>query len=128
MSEPSPPATSERKRLFANMASLFTLQGANYLLPLIIVPYLVRVLGPENFGRVAFAQAFIQHFVVLTDYGFNLGSTRAVAAYRGDSQKLGGIIGAVRGIRFALALGGVALITVLIQAMCNFRSRCTLEG
>ena len=62
-----------------NILSLFVLQGANYILPLVTIPYLVRVLGPANFGRIAFAQAFIQYFVMLTDYGFNLSATRDIA-------------------------------------------------
>ncbi|UTV79984.1 flippase [Acidithiobacillus sp. YTS05] len=116
MSQPSRPATTDRKRLFANMASLFTLQGANYLLPLIIVPYLVRVLGPENFGRVAFAQAFIQYFVVMTDYGFNLSATRTVALVRDDPEKLSNLFSAVMIVKTALmALGfGIMLLIVLL--------------
>ncbi|MGA8298128.1 MAG: oligosaccharide flippase family protein [Terriglobales bacterium] len=53
-----------------NILWLFSLQGLNYLVPLAVLPYLVRVLGIERYGLIAFAQSFAQYFVVLTDYGF----------------------------------------------------------
>ncbi len=39
----------------------------------------MRVLGPEKFGLIAFAQAFVQYLMLLSDYGFNLTTTRKVA-------------------------------------------------
>ena len=47
------------RRILENILSLFSLQGLNYILPLVTFPYLTRVLGPEKYGLVAFALAFI---------------------------------------------------------------------
>ena len=117
---------SDRHRLLSNMASLFTLQGANYALPLVTLPYLVRVLGPEKFGLIAFAQAFIQYFVVATDYGFNLSATRDVAVHRDDPQKLGEIIGAVMTIKIALAMVGALVLACLVLLIPTFRQHWPL--
>ena len=89
-----------------NMLSLFTLQGAAYLLPLIAIPYLVRVLGPTAYGRIAFAQAFVQYFVLLTDYGFNLSATRSIALTKGDRRALSRIFSSVIAAKLCLAAVG----------------------
>jgi len=117
---------SDRKRLLSNMASLFTLQGANYVLPLVTLPYLVRVLGPEKFGLIAFAQAFIQYFVVATDYGFNLSATREVAVHRNNPQKLGEIISAVMAIKTLLALAGAAILGAFTLMVPTFHQQWPL--
>jgi len=67
-----------------NAASLYLIQFANYILPLILVPYLVRVLGPEHFGLVAFGQGLIAYFNIFVDYGFALSATRHISVERED--------------------------------------------
>ena len=103
-----------------NILSLFILQGANYLLPLVTVPYLVRVLGAENFGRIAFAQAFIQYFVVLTNYGFNLSATRSVALVRDDPEHLSSLFSAVMIVKSTLMVLGFGVMLLIVKLVPGF--------
>lgn len=98
------------------------LQGANYILPLITLPYLVRVLGPERFGLLAFAQAFTQYFVVLTDYGFNFTATRRIAIHRDNRQEVSETFCAVMSIKFGLMVISFLLMAATVFAVPKFHA------
>jgi PST family polysaccharide transporter len=108
-------STRDKKRLVENVFSLSAVQMVNYLLPLITFPYLIRVLGFERFGLIAFAQAVIQYLVIFTDYGFYLSATRAVSVNRSDPKKLSSIVAAVFVVKtILLALSAAVLVGMLL--------------
>ena len=86
---------SHRKVLISNFLSLSSVQIANYILPLATVPYLVRILGPEKFGLINFAQAFVSYFLVITNFGINISGAREIAIVREDKQKLSEVFSAL---------------------------------
>lgn len=78
----------EKKIIVKNYIALLFIQGANFILPLIILPYLVRVLGSEKFGLVMIAQSVAIFLTIIVDFGFNISATKEVASLKNDKEKL----------------------------------------
>jgi len=112
----------EIKRIGKNFGSLVLLQGANFLLPLITLPYLVRVLGTERFGLVMFAQSFALFFNVLVDFGFNLSATREISINRKDKHKASEIFSSVFLIKTVLILFSLIILTLIMVFIPRFNN------
>lgn len=113
---------SGRRRFLGNFASLSGLQIATYLLPLVTVPYLVRVLGAEKFGLIGFAQALIQYFLYATEYGFNLTATRAISLQKDDRAVISEVFCSVLAAKLAILVAGFAVLCALVFAVPKFRA------
>ena len=71
--------SSINKKLIGNILALFTLKGAEYVISFVTLPFLLRVLGPEKFGEIAFVQSIVNYGGLVVDYGFNLTAPRDIA-------------------------------------------------
>ena len=105
---------------------LYALQGLNYVVPLAVLPYLIRVLGVERYGLVAFAQAFAQHFTILTDYGFNLSATKRISLVRDNHAEVSTLYWSVIIIKLALMLVGTTILAALVMTVPRFHSDALL--
>lgn len=109
-----------------NFSYLFALQIVNYLVPLALLPYLTRVLGSENFGKIAFAQAFVTYFILLTDFGFNITATQAVVRVNENRQELSKVFWSTTFSKLLLA--GISLVPfiILLLTVNKFRELAPL--
>ena len=77
------PLNKETKVVAGNFLSLFLLKGIDFLIPLLTLPYLLRIIGSDGYGQIMFALALINYFIGFAYYGFNLTGTRFVELTRG---------------------------------------------
>lgn len=101
-----------------NFRALFILQAGNYLIPLLLVPYLVRVLGLEVYGSWMFALSFVIMARICISYGFDLTATRQVAAFaQGSQRRLSELVTDVIAIRLSVWGGCLVLLMMLSLAV-----------
>ncbi len=95
-------------------------QAGSYILPLVNVPYLLRVIGPEHYGLIAFSQAVMAYFVTLNDYGFNLSATRELAVRRDDPVLRSELYSAVMTIKLSLCIVSFLILCALTHFVPRF--------
>ncbi|MBI1222788.1 MAG: oligosaccharide flippase family protein [Bacteroidetes bacterium] len=78
---------TERKQIIGNTVALGFMQAANYLTPLLVIPFLFRVIGKEGYGQVIFIQAIMSYFNIIVDYGFNLTGTRTIGQCTSSEER-----------------------------------------
>jgi PST family polysaccharide transporter len=108
-------------RVARNALSLYAVQGLNFLMPLIVLPYLLRVLSPDGYGSIVFAQSLMGYAVILTDFGFNLTAARDISVARHDPQQVAKVYWTTMAAKALLLLLGLTVICAVIVADANFR-------
>lgn len=84
------------------------------VIPLVIYPYITRVLGPENYGKFSFAQNLVTYFTILSTLGLRQYAQRVCSARR-DEKELSKIVKSL-----LLIAGGLTLLAVAIYAVVVF--------
>jgi polysaccharide transporter, PST family len=120
-------SNKELKSVRNNFLSLSVLQVLNMFLPLLILPFLVRKLGLENFGLLIFSQAFIIYFTLIVDYGFNISATREISTHKNDKDYISKVFFSVFFIKFFLLLFSIVLVTIVIFSFELFRQNYILH-
>ncbi|ELA3317244.1 oligosaccharide flippase family protein [Klebsiella pneumoniae] len=93
-----------------NIFLLLIVQIASYALPLITLPYLLKVLGVYNYGIIAIYLAIVQYVFMVIDFGFSFISVRRASVVRTEKFRLSKI--------FTLTIASKAIIFIFIAILC----------
>lgn len=95
----------------------YLLQAAIYIFPLITLPYLTRVLGPDEYAVRAYSISVMNLFYVLIDFGCTAYGTREIARHRDDPTLMRKIISTVCAQRCFTAALGAGILCALIPSI-----------
>jgi polysaccharide transporter, PST family len=101
--------------------ALYAVHGATYFLPLLVIPFVARVLGPEQWGWLSMFQSFALYASMLIEYGFGLSGTRDVARQHEDAMGRARVLADVTAAKLILLAGlagpiaGLWLVAPLFQ-------------
>ncbi|MFK7113899.1 oligosaccharide flippase family protein [Flavobacterium oreochromis] len=103
---------SDFKKVFKSAFYMYMVQGLNFLVPFLILPYLLKTLSVQSFGVYSFAFAFTQFVLLFVDFGFNISATKKIAENYDNSLFIIKSFWNIIFIKFFLAI--IALIFVII--------------
>ncbi|WP_083940559.1 oligosaccharide flippase family protein [Rudanella lutea] len=84
-----------QSKLFSNFVSVGAVQLTNFVIPILIYPYLFRTLGATPFGTVMYALNIMLYLSAFIDYGFNITAPRNIAVNQGDIRVISVVVSSV---------------------------------
>jgi len=118
----------KHRRYYENALWQYGLQFTKYVFPLLVIPYLTRILKPEGYALFAYVQAFMTFAMAIAEFGFNLSGTKKIAAEE-DRGRLSRIVGSITQARILLCVAlGLAVFGIVqfIPLMRNHPAYSTL--
>lgn len=103
-----------RHSMFQNTAMLLLVQLLNYAMPLLLIPYLTRVLGLEVYGIYAFGMAIYLIGLLVIDYGFPRHAVYEIAEHKSDRALIGSLLGNMLAIKLMLFAVFTAVLTAFL--------------
>ena len=91
-------------RLFKSILCLGSLQFINYVVPLLVLPVMIRGLGISQFGVLALCISITNYFVIIVDFGFNMLATKEVSENRTNNSYLSELFFKVLSIKIIFAI------------------------
>jgi PST family polysaccharide transporter len=116
----------KHKTLLESFASLYLLKITNILIPLVTLPYLVRVLGVEKFGAISFAQVFANLFVILVDFGFMLSIVKLLSQHSHNKDKVSEIFSNVVILKLLLIIISFLIYLFVVTTFAKFNNDINL--
>ena len=114
------------KSIKFNLLMNVILKASAFVFPLITLPYVARVLGVENNGKISFATSVISYFTLFSQLGIPTYGIRACARVRESPQKLKQTVSELVAINAIFAV--IAYITLVVSVLIvpKFREQSTL--
>lgn len=115
-------ALKDNRKELVDTLFLMILQGANLLMPVIVIPYLMKTLGATGYGRIGFALSAAQYLIIIIDFGFNLSATKSAALVKDDKEKLTRLFWSVVWVKAALLLASLLVLIAAIYLVPQFET------
>jgi PST family polysaccharide transporter len=115
-------------KLFSNFFSLSIIQGTNYLIPILVMPFVIHRIGVGLFGVVSIAQVIMVYLSTVSEYGFNLTATRDIVLNREvqGTDKISRIFSTVLFTKLAITAIAFLVLILLIILVPFFKSNFNL--
>ncbi|WP_066874257.1 oligosaccharide flippase family protein [Clostridium mediterraneense] len=104
-----------KSKLKSNLIFLYILQFFMQIFPVLLMPYLSRNLGMNNYGIFQFSYLLAGYICIISDYGYSLSAPKKIVKIRKDIKELNLYYTSVQIGRLILLLGICILISIFFS-------------
>ena len=104
-----------KKSVANNIVMLYLMNFAQLLLPLIVLPYLTRVLTVNGYGVVSYVKSIMMYMTLIIEFGFTLSATKEVVEAKNDKNRLSLIISKVTFAKLFLSIISFIVLLLLMR-------------
>jgi O-antigen/teichoic acid export membrane protein len=115
-----------KKKAVTNMGALVGVQILNYVLPIVTIPIIVRIIGPEKFGIINYVSSIIGYFILFIGFSFELSAARVIAMNPDDKSNLNHIFNKVFFAKICLFIVSVIIFGTLLSAVQTLQKDYTV--
>ena len=101
-----------------NSFYLSLMESVQLFLPFIALPYIIKTIGADNYGKIALAQVIVGYFMIFVNFGSDILAIKFVSRNRNSKKRLNVITGtvlALKGVTFCIGLALFSLIILTWQ-------------
>lgn len=106
---------TSRSAVRRNAVMQYGYVAARYVFPLLTLPYLARVLGPEEYGVRAYIVSLMLFLQTISDYGFNLSGAKRIVKSLDDATRCSRIMSSIVAAK-VLLLTLLMLVAMFVTA------------
>lgn len=115
-----------KSKLLSNICNQFILYGFSGIVPILLIPFLLNVIGVEKYGLINFCLVFSFYFQVFNEFGFDLSNVRHVVNNRENPEKLGRIVSSILQAKIFLVFCSFIVFYFIVISIPSFRKELIL--
>ena len=108
---------NNNKKVIENFSYLSLIQVFNLVLPLVIYPYLIGVLGKNLYGTIVFAQTIATYFSIFINFGFNIFAAKEIAINKDNIQKTNEIFSSILTIKSIFWIISILILIISLSLL-----------
>lgn len=106
----------DNKKIVQNTGYLSIIEMLRLILPFVALPYVIRTIGTEKYGMIAFVQTINQFLIIIINFGFDVSAVREIALNRDNKDAINKIVSSVLSIKAILLF--LCFFIVIIGMWC----------
>lgn len=110
------------KKVIENYVFMTILQLLNSFFYLLIYPYLIRVLGNENYGTFVFATSVVSYFSLFINFGLGMPGVKSIAESKDDIKKQSDTVSCIFTAQTYLFFISVVLFCIMLYTIPVFKA------